>query len=942
MARSNWSRVNFFDGQEVSETDLDVEQSAWHNGLANAVDFLAGSGVEKDSAVQRVLFDSDDVPASISSLISSTSFDGEPIYPTDAFGQVVFLQPSDASEGNQLEVEISGSSLDGTPSAKVFVFGQIFGGTFTHEVLVFDKNTSIVTRNYFNNIVSIMTQDFLGNQNTIVDGVASRNNGGRLRILEALPMSLTHDTIMAEQVAEPSMDYVNFKPATLSKTLDIVLDEIAATEGLSKDDLRINVTATTTRTLPINESTGMIVGQKFKATTNNIQKISVLLSVEENTLATPGQEFDWSGEIIVGIRALQTTTTCPTAAIPNTSIEFDPELYPLAEVSFSQNDLEDIGVILTDEPQVVDFVFTQSLLANPNIEPSIVPGKYYILTIRRSGDLSKGNIVLQEAENTNVSDTDDMMMSVFSQNVWTDIPESDLWFRIHTDAIRITSGTAFDGGVQITSNKTKKNDSTGVLEPYVNGYYNLLDISSSAKNYVIVQKSTEFSDSIPHPSTGNQVFTRILDVPDVVVVSEDTLTTLIDAGTEPIILGYATDTNPIGNPSITGYTEFPGLARSNTLTLINPSSDITNNNLVGSILTPNTGEPELKYRIIKVQSYDDAYGDINNDLGVDVFDVSRALILDGYSKTLVDGTVSSVDQQRAIVAGTVTMEEIIRADVTNDGEIDILDAQLIQQNISLGTSFSSGSTFNRVVITVESLTSPLSTTPNIIGSDSSFNDVPFSQIQFRIDFVPLWTQSNITIVDLRRFVPNTFTQLESDDITGSTPNGGKNVAYIPGDLLLGGNLLTPEGESYSVDLEVNTITIDLPDGDTQGEVDIFTNFIKNKMYFSDGSLVTADAITDNQIKVSAAIGSLAKNNEDLDGYDFQSIDGVTTVDTSVSVLYMQEFGLLRIRAYNIKNISTVPELKTKIILTVFLKKAGFANSEVEVTPQELSDILTVI
>lgn len=61
----------------------------------------------------------------------------------------MFLQPSDAAEGNQLEVEISGASLVGTPKLKVFLFGKVLGGSFIQEVLEFDNNGSKTTRNYY-------------------------------------------------------------------------------------------------------------------------------------------------------------------------------------------------------------------------------------------------------------------------------------------------------------------------------------------------------------------------------------------------------------------------------------------------------------------------------------------------------------------------------------------------------------------------------------------------------------------------------------------------------------------------------------------------------------------------------------------------------------------------------------------------------------------------
>lgn len=935
MARQILQRNNWFDGQQITETDMDIEQQAWHDGIASIADHSSGSGVEKDTAIQTVLFDTDDVPASVQSLLDTENFDGEPIYPTDTFGNVVYTQPSDNSEGNQLEIELSDSELLGSATLKVFLFGTTFGDQFIEEVLVFDDNIIQITKKHFTKIIAIMTQDFRGNQNTIVDGIKSRNVGGRLRVLEALPMTLTIDPIMVEQSVEPNMEYRNFKPATLSKTLDILLSEIAATEELDANDLNINTTATTTRELPIN-TVDLIVGQKFQATTNNIQKISLLLSVQEDTLAVPGEEFDWSGDLVVGIRALQTTTTCPTDAVPGTAIEFDPEPSPLAEVSFNQSGLEDLGIVLNGEPQIVDWIFTQSLLANPNIAPDIEPGKYYVITIRRAGNISEGTIILQEAANTDDTPgiTDNMRMTVFSGNKWTDVPESDMWFRIYTDAVRVVDGTAFDDGVQITIPKVQTNEATGIDVPFIEGHHSYIDVSFNSKNYAIVQKANNFTDPKPHPATGNLVFTRIEDVPNVSIVSQTTLETLLDAGNETIILGYAVDTNPVNNPEITGFTNYAGLLGTNTFTIIDPSSDVLIHNLVGSILVPNTTEVGLKYRIVKVETFTDLFGDVNNDGVIDLNDVVRAQELDGYAKDLVSGTIPSADQQAAIIGGTVTIEEILRSDVNDDDVINIVDSQLIQQHIALGTAFGLGTSFKRVVLTVESLTDPLNTTVDMIDADPSFNSVPFLAIEYRIEFVPLWTPSNLLVTDLRRFIPKTFTSISSSDLPTS---GGSNTTYIPGDMLLQGNILAVDGSPYSIDLEINSIVMDLPEGSIQGEIDIFNNFVKNQMKFSDGTFVSATGLDDNQVKIVAAIQSFVK---DVDGYDFQAIDGNDPIEETIAILYTQSSGILRIRANNIRYITTRPELRTKIVLTVYLKKAGFNNTEVSVTSSQVDDLLT--
>lgn len=936
MARETLKRVNFYDGQEISEEDLDLEQTAWHDSIANAVDFQSGSGVEQEFASQRVLFDTSDVPTSISDLLTNNVFDGVPIYETDELGLTTFTQPSDSVKGTQLEVELSGASLPGIFNAKVYVFGTSLAGTLTHEVLTFETNEVQVTRTYFTEMIAIMTQDFRGNSNTSIDGTASRDAGGRLKISEVVPMKLVRDPIMVSQEIEPTMEYVNFKPADQSKTLNNLLTEIAAVNSLSVDDLRINVTATTTRLLP-KATPGLIVGQKFKATTNNIQKVSLLLSVQQDTTALAGNQYDFSGDIVVGIRKLQTSTQCPTDTIPDTSIEFDPELSPLAEVSIDQDGLNNIGITLNGTPKIVDFVFNQSNIGNPAVSPVITAGEYYMITISRSGNVSTGNIILQEAANTNAlpTETDEMRMSVFSQNVWTDVPDSDMWFRVYTSALRVTSGTAFDEGVQIVSPKTITNTSTAEDESYIEGNLSLLDVSSSTENYVIVQKSNEFSVPVPHPTTGNSVYSRVEDAPSFSVVSESSLSSLISAGNDTIVLGYANDTNTSGNPIITGSIDHPGLVRSTTFTVIAPSSDITTNNLVGSILTPNTSKSNLKYRIIDVDVYTDAYGDVNGDGSINSTDVARAQVLDGYSKSLEGGSVLSASQLSAISNGTVTMEEILRADVTGNDVINILDAQAIQQYISLGTAFTAGSSFTRAVITVEDLESPKTTTVDMLDADSSFNDVPFSPVSFSIEFVPAWIPENLLVTDLRRFVPKSFTEITSTNITGTTKSGGSNTSLIPGNVLLGGNLLDLDSDPYSIDLEVNTIIVELPEGDTAGEIDIFTNYIKNTMKFGDGTYVTT--LANNQVKVSANVQSLVK---DIDGYLID--DGYSQAEEAIGVLYTQSSGILRIRAKNIVHVSTRSELRTKIILTVYLKKAGFQNTETIVNESTVTNLLTPI
>ena len=929
MAEQSIKRNNWVDGQLVTLDNFSIEQTAWHDTIAANADTILGSGVQKGLASDRVLFDTNDVPASVSALLTAGTFDGVPFYATDTLSNTVFLEPSDVVEGNQLAVEISGASLTGSAKSRVYLFGLILGGSFTQEVLEFDDNGTKLTRNYFTSLTAIMTQNFRGNTHGCL------NTHGRMRILEASALAVATDHVLAEQTLVPNQYYVGFIPASLAKTLDLLLGEIATVANKPVGDLGVSVAADTTRSLPIN-SVGLIIGEKFQATTNNIQRVSVLLSITHDLV----NNYDWSGDLVLGIRALQRTVSCPIATIPDNYIEFDPEPSALAEVSFTQATLASAGVVLTATPQVVDFVFTQSLLANPSVAPSLVPGNYYVLTVGRTGDLNVGNLVLQESYKSSTTPTN-TRLTVFSQNEWVDVAGSDTWFRVYTSALRVTSGTAFDAGVAITSPKAIVNSITGAAESYINGGYSLLDVSSTTQNYVIVQRSEQYSDELSHPTTGNKYESQVKDYPSVSVVSAATLTELLNAGNETIVLASVVDTNPALSTTITGYTRFAGLATSDTFTIIAPVSDLLVNNLVGATITPDLAQPTYKYRITKAVKYVDDYGDVNGDGVIDVVDevaTSTVGLVYGFSKdlstTLPDGPTTG-QQHTAIVNRTVTMDQILRGDVTGDGIVSQDDAMAIHAFISSGTAFAVGGTYNRLVLTVENLTDPLTSTPDIVGHDPSFNNGTFTPLQYQVTFVPLWSEENLVITDLRRFVTQSFTS------GTSLVSGGSNSLYIPGDLLLGGSVLTAVSETYNFDLEVATISIDLAAGTTSGQMNVFDTYIRGKLKFYDGTLVSSTALTDNQVRVSVAIQSLTKDGFASNGgiVDQATIDGNPAIEQSISILYVQSSGLLRIRTANQRNIATRPELSTKLILTVYLKKAGFQNTEVDVSGSEFTAAL---
>src|SRR5690606_35617044 len=117
-------------------------------------------------------------------------------------------------------------------------------------------------------------------------------------------------------------------------------------------DLFIDLTSKSQISFPKNGDTTTAYGQKFLSKSNNLQRIDLLLSVERDDDQPAGEEFSWSGDLVLGIHEISGTTRCPTDAVPDDLIEFDPDVNPILEVSFGQDDLEALGYKLTDEPQV--------------------------------------------------------------------------------------------------------------------------------------------------------------------------------------------------------------------------------------------------------------------------------------------------------------------------------------------------------------------------------------------------------------------------------------------------------------------------------------------------------------------------------------------------------------------------------------------------------------
>ena len=256
----------FHDAQRVDETDLKVEQDNNNQIHAAIIQNHFGSGVVLNTPTQLILFDSDNLTAGQASVLAAGNFDG--------YGFDPHAQPSDANLGNQIEVELTSSNVIGRLCTKVAVIGLDFEGNLQFDRFTFFKNEKQVSAKHYAYILSVMFNDFKGNNN------CSRNLGGSIVIREAASFQLSRDPISISQDRQPDLFWRDWKTPTAGLTLFSILQTAI---GPAYDVAALNITTTgITETI----SAGDVVtqyGEKFKATTANIQKVTLLLGASKDS-----------------------------------------------------------------------------------------------------------------------------------------------------------------------------------------------------------------------------------------------------------------------------------------------------------------------------------------------------------------------------------------------------------------------------------------------------------------------------------------------------------------------------------------------------------------------------------------------------------------------------------------------------------------------------------
>lgn len=960
----------FRDAQRVSKEDLDVEQSYNNQIQAATINNHFGSGILLENPEQVVIFDSDNLTSVQANLLAVGNFDGTGLSPHS--------QPSDVNLGNQLEVQLTGSSAVGRFSTKVAIIGLSFDDTLQIDRFYFYKDESQVTANHYKKVLAILTNDFQGNNN------CSRNLGGRLVIKEARSFQVSRDPVMIAQDVEPDVFWRDFKIANSTSTLQITLQTAIGPE-YNVDSLNVNTTGRPNRVLATGDVSSH-VGQKFIAKTDNIQKITLLMGAGRNDLAPEENRYDWSGSLVVSVYPLQTTVSCPTDIIPALAIDFDPESEPLVQFSFDQSDLREIGYILTDVLQPIDIVFSASKIGNVG---SLKIGNYYAFTVKRTGDASVGSISFGSGNDR----TEDSKLTLYSGGNWVDVSEEDLWYQIWTDAVKISDGRAYDAGQGITITKTVVDSLTGATIDNKKQNFSFNDTGFNVLNIGIVQAVTESSVIEQDERTGNDTFSRKQFVPSFSLISQSELSEL-QLTSDPLVVGAAKDLNPKKNSILNKSQSIIGLAKSNVFCVINPDADLITNNLVGSTFIPNILSSN-KFKIVKVTYCVDGYGDVNGDGVIDLEDVNLAASLLGES-------LYYPSTQQKIIDGYINTLDLLRADVDGDGYITSNDADLLSQYVNKSiNSFPVGSSFTHICFDLQPLTGRYDgyfdcgdgyirvdgTSSNVVPAsslssyvlqydgyyvpvdvqlDPAFSVVPFVPVSYQILPKPFWQDWFINLSSNARLVPAAFTYLDnptppSCDLAVNTVceeqfneppvvDVGRNDIFFPNNILIGkGQILNPDRTHFKQDFEIGTIEIRLPEIPlNEASINVFEKFIADlgegktvadypAMRYADCSTVKLEDLSLNRIKFSVAIQAFYKN---LDGYD-PGLDGYVVIeDPTIGVLMDHSTGILTLNASDLAEDTLFKTLVTKITVTAYLKKAGWNNRHLIINSDEVQGLLS--
>lgn len=714
-------KPNFFDGQKVTEADLDAEQMHQESISRGMINDFHGGGIVRESIFEsNILLDTkypgkyspDDQQNLSKEIIEIGNYDGRPIY--------LDLQPSDSEYGNRLEIELVGSSVGGRISAKVLIVGFAYSsldnrGILVSEVLKFEKNQILLTKYYYKEVLSVIFNNFSGGigRNQYYIDLQSYNtilDSGYLLIKESDSLKVYPKSISLEQSESPNFDLNNFITYDSSLSIQDVLSE-AVGDSVNFNDLYFELEPARQAIFEKNNSVIKSYGQKFLSKSNNLQKIDLLLSVSPDDSLEYDNRFDFSGEIVLSIHKLETETNCPTDLVPDRLIDYNVEIEPIMEISLSQDDLLNLGYKLNDIPQVVSFNFSTTLLANPNIDPSINKDEYYAFLISRRGDTRTGNVILEvgwdkptrKEQNSQTLSAEEKFFKQSSRffeydvdlKKFVDYSEYSLWHKIYSDTLEVTPGTAYSSdSFLITIPKTEDYVGSAKISKYIDNI-SLSDISYGSPNYVVLSHMQEFGGTTVHPRTGNIAYTRIFDTGSVSVYNQADFDSLSESF--PLILAKVFDKNVRDSSEISIDLSIPGTLDRDYILIIDPASELLNTNLVDMVLTPDLNcDCNKKYKIIKTECLSYNIADINNDGKIDSLDINEII-------PYLGNTVNSINTERKILSSELDIIKFKQSDLNADGTVDGEDLSILEDAIDGYMNFSAPETFRVLKIYIQNI-----------------------------------------------------------------------------------------------------------------------------------------------------------------------------------------------------------------------------------------------
>lgn len=601
----------FYDSMQVDETDLQTQQTANSTIESSIINNHIGSGVLPENLVQPIIFDS---------FLTTGFLDGLAILPQ--------AQPTDNTLGNQLSLILTGSDCSVYRTVKVCIIGLDFQSNLQYETFVFKTNETQVSSQHFTKVLVLLFNDLFGN------ATLSFNLGGHLVISQASPMELSRDAIMLSQDIEPNLFFRDFfiDPSLGPITLQTMLQAAMPTYNVA--NLDIMTSGLGTLVLASGDVTTQI-GEKFQATTNNIQKITLLLSVQ-NLVAGQQNNLVWTGDLIASIYPLQTSVTCPTDLVPGLPTQFAPSNIPVAQISFNYGTLMAAGVVLDSVPQPVDFIFSNTPAAVGNL---IQSGSYYCIAINRAGNNNQCNILVTYGFLQGLATT-------FTGSLWVDLPNQDLWFRIWTDAAKIADGQAYDTGNGVTIPKTTTSPTSQATIDYSFGPEQFVGNDTFR---AVLTAVTVDGTPVPDARTGNPVDSRQQLEPQVNLLGTIDITNLENT-TEPLILGTISDKNiksfTTNNVIINSVLYSATMAENQMLIRIvdDPTdtvrfntavtqlaTSLLNGQLVGAQIIPDGYTPSLSYRVANARLCSMIVGDVDGNGIIDDNDLNLLNSYIGYN-----------------------------------------------------------------------------------------------------------------------------------------------------------------------------------------------------------------------------------------------------------------------------------------------------------------------